>query len=136
MHWNTSTVAPSIINGSPKVCCFTELILPFLIGQLFWQLFCPKIWSHCHHLNDICIKTFTRMCRNSQCSDWLTREPFMKGMKAQYCWPPCTNLLISATFDFAKIIYVFTKQATLIRRSTALNLPPQLIFPAINLNDS
>ncbi len=37
--------------------------------------------------------------------------------------------LTSAAFDIENIIYFFTKQATLIRRSTELSLPFQLVFP-------
>jgi hypothetical protein len=35
-----------------------------------------------------------------------TREPSLKG-KAQYSWPPCTNLFGSASFDISNIIYIF-----------------------------
>jgi hypothetical protein len=34
-------------------------------------------------------------------------------------------------FDNENIIYYFTKQVTLIRRSTELSLPRQLVFPAL-----
>jgi len=34
-------------------------------------------------------------------------------------------------FDIANIIYSLTKQATLMRRSTVLSLPLQLLFPAL-----
>ncbi len=51
------------------------------------------------------------------------RETLLKG-KAQYSWPPCTNL-----FRLVFIIYFLTKQATLKRRSTVLSLPFQLVFP-------
>ncbi len=30
-------------------------------------------------------------------------------------------------------IFLFTKQATLMRRSTVLSLPPQLVFPALSI---
>jgi hypothetical protein len=56
------------------------------------------------------------------------------GPWGQYSWPPCTNLFRSAAFDIANIIYFFTKQATLMRRSTVLNLPLQLVFPAIAIS--
>ncbi len=54
------------------------------------------------------------------------RESLLKG-KDQYRWPPCTNLFRSAPFDNANV-YFFTKQATLMRRSTVFNLPLQLVF--------
>jgi hypothetical protein len=49
--------------------------------------------------------------------------------KAQYSWPPCTNKFRPAFFENAKIIYFFTKQATLIRRSNVLSLSLRLAFP-------
>ncbi len=57
-----------------------------------------------------------------------SREPLLNG-KDQYGWPPWTNTFRSAAFDYAKNIYFFTKQATLMRRSTVLSLPVQLVFP-------
>jgi hypothetical protein len=36
---------------------------------------------------------------------------------------------VSATFDIGKMIYLFTEQATLMRRSNVLSLPLQLEFP-------
>ncbi len=57
------------------------------------------------------------------------REPLLKGM-AQYSSPPCTNWFKSAAFDIANIIYFLTKQDTLMRWSTVLSLPLQLVvFP-------
>ena len=40
------------------------------------------------------------------------------------------NKPASAPFDIANVIYSFTKQATLLRRSTVLSHPLQLAFPA------
>jgi hypothetical protein len=40
------------------------------------------------------------------------------------------DLLVLTSLDNAKIIYFFTKQATLMRRSAVLSLPLQLAFPA------
>jgi len=53
----------------------------------------------------------------------MSREPFLK-VKAQYSWPPCTNLFISS-IDIANIIYILLNMlgATLMRRSTVLSLP-------------
>ncbi len=45
-----------------------------------------------------------------------TREPLLKG-KPQY------------SFDNFTIIYFFTQQATLMRRSTVMSLPVQLVSP-------
>jgi hypothetical protein len=57
------------------------------------------------------------------------REPLLKG-KAQYSWPPCNNRFMSAPFIFQILFTFFTKQPTLMRRSTVLRLPLQLGFPA------
>jgi hypothetical protein len=40
-----------------------------------------------------------------------------------------TSLDKLAAFDIANIIYFFTKQVTLMRRSTIISLPLQLVFP-------
>ena len=58
-------------------------------------------------------------------------EPILKE-KAHYSWPPETSLLRATSFDIANIIYFFTKQANLMRRSTILSVPPPplLVFPA------
>jgi hypothetical protein len=48
----------------------------------------------------------------------------------QYSLPPCTNLF---AFETENIIYSLTKRANLIRRSTVLSLPLQLVFPALIL---
>ncbi len=58
-----------------------------------------------------------------------TSEVLPQG-NAQYSWPPCTNEFRSAPLYIENSIYLFTKQATLMRRSTVLSLPPQSIFPA------
>jgi len=58
-----------------------------------------------------------------------TTKYLLKG-KAPYGLPPCTNYFRSAPFYIEHIIYLFTKQATLMRRSTVLSLPSQLGFPA------
>ncbi len=56
------------------------------------------------------------------------REPLLKGT-AQYSWPLCTNQCRSQPFHIENIVYLFTKQATLMRRSIVLRLPLQLVFP-------
>jgi hypothetical protein len=48
-----------------------------------------------------------------------TSEPLLKGM-AKYSWSPCTYSFRSAAFYIIKIIYLFTKQAALMRRSMVL----------------
>ncbi len=58
-----------------------------------------------------------------------TREVLLKG-KAQYSWPPCTKWFNQLLFILQILFTFFTKQATLMRRSTVLSLPPQLVFPA------
>ncbi len=65
--------------------------------------------------------------------DSLARETLLKG-KALYSWHPCTNLFRSEPFYIENIIYILTKQATLIRRSTVLSLPLQLVFPGRNIS--
>jgi hypothetical protein len=57
-----------------------------------------------------------------------TREVLLKG-KAQYRWPPSTNQLILAPFNVEIIVYLFTKQSTLTRRSSVPSRPSQLAFP-------
>ncbi len=56
-----------------------------------------------------------------------SREPLLKG-KAQYSWPPYINLLRSAVFYWKYYLPFFTKQVTLVRRSTVLRIPLQLEF--------
>jgi hypothetical protein len=46
--------------------------------------------------------------------------------KANYSRPPCTNLLNQLLLILQTL---FTKQANLMRRSTVLSLPLQLVFP-------
>jgi hypothetical protein len=57
------------------------------------------------------------------------RDVLLKG-KAQYSWAPCTYYFRSPPFYTKNIVYLFPKQATLMRRSTALSFSPQLVFPA------
>jgi hypothetical protein len=40
-----------------------------------------------------------------------------------------TNWIRTAHFYIENIIFLFTKQATLMRRPTVLSCPPQLVFP-------
>ncbi len=61
----------------------------------------------------------------------VTGKHFLLKGKTQYSWPPCTNQFRLAALDIGKIIYIFTKQATLTRRSTVLSFPLQLVFPAL-----
>ncbi len=49
----------------------------------------------------------------------------MKG-KDQYSWPPCTSIRSAALDIIAQIIFFFTKQVTLMRRSTVLSLHPSV----------
>jgi len=51
----------------------------------------------------------------------ICREVILKG-KTQYSWPPCTNEFKSSHFYIENIFSFFTKQATLLRRSTVLSL--------------
>ncbi len=51
----------------------------------------------------------------------------MKG-KAQYSWAPCTKGFRSATINSGNIIYFFTKESTVMRRSTVQSLSPKLVF--------
>jgi hypothetical protein len=44
----------------------------------------------------------------------------------QYSLPPCTNKFRSAPSYIENIFFI--KQPTLMRRSTVLSLPPQLVF--------
>ncbi len=56
-------------------------------------------------------------------------EPLLKW-KAQYIRPPFDNSFRSTVLDSANIVFFFTKPAILIRRSTVLSIPFQLVFPA------
>jgi hypothetical protein len=58
----------------------------------------------------------------------LAREVLL-WRKAQYGWPHCTNLFRSALFILKYYLLFFYKKTTLMRRSTVLSLPPQLVFP-------
>ncbi len=51
-----------------------------------------------------------------------SRELLLKG-KDKCSWPPCTKKFKSAAFHNENIIYFFTKEAILFRRSTVLSLP-------------
>ncbi len=52
----------------------------------------------------------------------------LQKKKAEYTWPSCFKQLRSVTFDIAIIICFFTKQATLMSRSTVPSLPLRLVF--------
>jgi hypothetical protein len=58
----------------------------------------------------------------------LSGNPHWRG-RLSTVWPPCTNQFRSAPFDIENIIYFLTKNAALLRRSTVLSLPLQLVFP-------
>ncbi len=51
-------------------------------------------------------------------------------LKAQYNSPPCSHQFRSAALDIPNIIYFYTKQATLMRRSTIVSLPLKSVFPS------
>jgi hypothetical protein len=73
----------------------------------------------------------TKLYTNSQLLnrkiDVQTREPLLKG-KAKYSLPPCNSKFRSAPFLLKIVLVFFTKQRTLMRRSTVLSLPLQLVF--------
>ncbi len=46
----------------------------------------------------------------------------------RYSWPPCTSFFSSAAFELMNIIYFFTEQGSLMRRSSVLSLSLQLEF--------
>jgi hypothetical protein len=54
----------------------------------------------------------------------------MMNVVSPYYWPPCTSYFRLTSFSIENIIYFFTKQATLMMRSTVLSLPPQLVSDA------
>jgi hypothetical protein len=68
--------------------------------------------------------------RQTQQAITVIREPLLKW-KAQNNWPSCANRFRSAAFGSTNFIYFIKKQATLVRRSTILSLPLQLVFPAV-----
>ncbi len=59
----------------------------------------------------------------------MLRQGSLTEGKSKYSWPPCTNQIRSARFYFENIIFLFYKTSYLMRRSTVLSLPPQLVFP-------
>jgi hypothetical protein len=52
----------------------------------------------------------------------MAREVLQKG-KAQYSWPPVLANLDQLFFELRILFTSFTKEATLMRRSTVLSLP-------------
>ncbi len=71
-------------------------------------------------------------CLLSYKSTNISREPLSKA-KAQYSWPSCIVQLRSVPFENANILYYFTKPSSLMRRSTVVSLPLQLVFRAISI---
>jgi hypothetical protein len=59
----------------------------------------------------------------------------MKGM-AQYSSPPCTERSRLASINNVYSICIITNQAKLMRRSSVLNLPFQLVFPWTQITDN
>ncbi len=53
----------------------------------------------------------------------------LRNGKAQYGWPLVPTSLDELVFHLKFFFTFLTKQANLMRRSTVLGLPPQLIFP-------
>ncbi len=53
----------------------------------------------------------------------------MSGTLTEGGGPPCTNKFRSTAFHTENIFFFFTKQPTLMRRSTVLGLPLQKKFP-------
>jgi hypothetical protein len=62
----------------------------------------------------------------------LTRESLLKGTN-QYSWPPCSSSFSLATFDTETLFFFISKQTILMRRSTVLSFPLQLVFPGLTL---
>jgi hypothetical protein len=60
----------------------------------------------------------------------LVKETLLKG-KAQYSWPPCTNLFRSAPFYIENIIYIFNKTSYLNEEVNCTKPSPQLAFPGL-----
>jgi hypothetical protein len=73
--------------------------------------------------------------RSSFLEQSLARELLLK-VKTRNSWPPCTNYFRWAHFDIANIFYFNTKQAILMRRSTVLSRPLQLVFPTLTKKKS
>ncbi len=59
---------------------------------------------------------------------FFTKEPLLKG-KAQYSWPPCTNLFRFVSFEFACIIYSFAKQVTFVEEVNRTEPSPLVSVP-------
>jgi len=115
---------------------FLKLAVPFFLAKnfgafkLFWQSVklsqkvCP--WHVSESLTWYWQGRPGNPCWRGRIS--VGREVLLKG-KSQYGWPPCINQFRSAPFYIENIINLFynTKQATLMRRSTVLSLPPPLV---------
>ncbi len=73
--------------------------------------------------------TFWSCCRTKEHYNASSRKVSLKG-KAPYSWPPWNDKFRSGPFYIENLIYFFTKQLTLLRRSILLSLPSKLVFPA------
>ncbi len=62
----------------------------------------------------------------------ITREPLLKG-KAQYSWPPCTNLFRLVSFDIANIILLFHKTSYLNEEVNCIEPSPLVGIPWLSL---
>jgi hypothetical protein len=63
-----------------------------------------------------------------------TSETLLKG-KAQYSWPPCTNLFISAPFYIENSIYIFNKTSYLNEEVNCTEPSPSVSNPWLHLKN-
>ncbi len=89
---------------------------------------CWLCWRHFKVTAKNLLLTWCKFSKNLRFLKWLLdlgRESSLKG-KDKYSWPPCTN-----KFKYSwEVLFSFTLQAALTRRSSVLSLPMQYGFLA------
>jgi len=103
-------------------------------AEIFWSFKSPKIYNKkikllCRHSHSVLRKTYGKNYKRGALT-WksYTREPLMKG-KAQYSWPPCTNLLRLAPFYIENIIYICYKTSYLNEEVNGTEPSPSVSVP-------
>jgi len=124
-----------IINGTPQLQSHICLNSKFLVCLFLYQtvlfiteIFLPCPISHILRINHTTIASAATPILMLICSLVPSRESSQKR-KTQYCSPPWNYMFRSAAFDVVNYIHFFTKRPNLLRRSTVLRLPLQLVFP-------
>ncbi len=88
----------------------------------------PSIMAeHCHTECHLCSLSLMLAVTYAECH---IKAPYAECCYAEYHYAECHYSECHGTaFDNANIIYFITKQATLMRRSSVLSRPLQLVFP-------